>query len=188
MAVKTDKRASNLFIAGGYCLVAIIILFNYLGQSDSKDREKVESITVATQGASSQIGADALSSQLEEEKRINLEMREMIRRLQGAIGNQTVPLETAGAVEPVEPVEIAAVAQSIFQIPEIKQHIIEDFAKKRSNPFIPGKNPFVAARSSEDPASVGALDNALLPSLQCDPRLPFVITGANSKSGYFANF
>lgn len=178
MPIKTDKRTSNLFIAGGYCLVAIIILFNYLGETESKERVRTTLAASAAEGVPD-AQADALVRQLEEEKRVNMEMREMIRRLQTAIGDKAQP---AGVVEPV------AASHGIYEIPEIKANLIENIGKQRSNPFIPGKNPFAASRPKNVSQDGAIPDNALAHSLQCDPRLPFIITGANSKSAYFANY
>lgn len=175
MLVKTDKRTSNLFIAGGYCLVAIIILFNYLGQTDSKDRARPAQTAAESASAAS---SDSIVRQLEEEKRLNLEMREIIRRLQGAIKNPA-------AVETL-PADKQQLSESSMSIPELKNDLIDGSFKKVSNPFIPGKNPFAAPRSematAEDADSFSQFSN-----IQCDSRMPFVFSASNSTSGYFSN-
>ena len=175
MPVKSDKRTSNLFIAGGYCLVAIIILFNYLGQTDSKDKTRVAQ---TSSEAASPIDRDSISRQLEEEKRLNLEMREIIRRLQGAIKDPAaVAAIPAGQQLP---------AESSMVIPELKDELIDGAFKRASNPFIPGKNPFAAPRSevstTEDSDSFSQFSN-----IQCNSKMPFVFAASSSTSGYFSN-
>jgi len=175
MLVKTDKRTSNLFIAGGYCLVAIIILFNYLGQTDSKDKARPAQPAAESVSAAS---SDSIVRQLEEEKRLNLEMREIIRRLQGAIKNP--------AAVATLPDDQQQLPESSMSIPELKNDLIDGAFKKVSNPFIPGKNPFAAPRSevstAEDADSFSQFSN-----IQCDSRMPFVFSASNSTSGYFSN-
>ncbi len=175
MPVKSDKRTSNLFIAGGYCLVAVIILFNYLGQTDSKDKTRAAQFSsepVVT------VDKDAVSRQLEEEKRLNLEMREIIRRLQGAIKDPTAVAAS--------PADQQTQTEGSMVIPELKNELIDGAFKKVSNPFIPGKNPFAAPRSemvmAEDSDSFSQFSN-----IQCNSKMPFVFAASSSTSGYFSN-
>lgn len=175
MLVNSDKRTSNLFIAGGYCLVAIIILFNYLGQTDSKDRSRPAQPVAESASAAS---SDSIARQLEEEKRLNLEMREIIRRLQGAIKDPT-----GIATLPADQQDLP---ENSMVIPELKNDLIDGSFKKVSNPFIPGKNPFAAPRSemvtAEDADSFSQFSN-----IQCNSKMPFVFSASNSTSGYFSN-
>ncbi|MDD2998027.1 MAG: hypothetical protein PHV05_03125 [Candidatus Riflebacteria bacterium] len=178
MATKTDKRTSNLVIAAGYCLVAIVILFNYLGKADLKiHKQNGRSSMSADAGPAS----EALSRQLEEEKRVNLEMRDMIRRLQSILGEKGSKLEVAQASHE------SVVSADPFAIPVLDRQLLDNLTKPRSNPFIPGKNPFGVAQRAEA-GVVAGVDFVPANALICDPRLPFIITGSNSKSGYFANF
>lgn len=174
MPVKSDKRTSNLFIAGGYCLVAIIILFNYLGQTDSKDRVRPVQPTSEAPAAP---GSDSISRQLEEEKRLNLEMRDIIRRLQGAIKD---PAAVSAMPENEQPT-----AENSLVIPELKDDLGGSF-KKVSNPFIPGKNPFAAPRS-EMATTENAESFSQFSNVQCNSKMPFVFSASNSTSGYFSN-
>lgn len=176
MPNKTDKRSSNLVIAAGYCLVALIILFNYLGKSDLKIYKNGRS----ARSLDTALPDEALSRQLEEEKRVNLEMRDMIRRLQSIVGDQGSKPEHAQA-------EQSSVTDDPFSIPALDRHLLDNLTRPRSNPFIPGKNPFGVSQRPES-GIVAGVDFVPNNSLTCDPRLPFVITGSNSKSGYFANF
>jgi len=172
--MKADKRTSNLFIAGGYCLVAIIILLNYLGQAEVKDKTTVRS---GDQNAAP-VDESALSRQLREEKRVNMEMREMLTRLQGLISNpDKLALQQPGAHAPQ--------AAGRYEIPEINYDLLET-ERPRSNPFIPGKNPFAMATKTEAEAKVD--NRGLGASLRCDPRLPFVVRGSGVRSGFISNF
>ncbi len=172
--MKPDKRTSNLFIAGGYCLVAIIILLNYLGQAEIKDKTSVKTGDLQTAPADE----SALSRQLKEEKRVNMEMREMLTRLQGLISDpQRQNLQQSGENSPQ--------VSGRYEIPEINYALL-DAERPRSNPFIPGKNPFAMATKSE--AEVTVVNRGPGASLRCDPKLPFVISGSGVRSGYISNF
>lgn len=172
--MRADKRTSNLFIAGGYCLVAIIILLNYLGQANVKDKVMVK----PAESDVSAVDDSVLARQLKEEKRVNLEMREMLTRLQGAISDpQRVSLQ--------QPLQVTPSAAGKYDIPDINYDLL-DATRPRSNPFIPGKNPFAAPTREE--AAPAVANKGLESTLRCDPRLPFVISGASSRSGFFSNF
>lgn len=181
--MKTDKKTSNLFIAGGYCLVAVIILFNYLGQAVSKERTiPSRSAVETTDQAPAQLASmDALTRQLDEEKRVNLEMREMLKMMQSALGDGNFSPQT-------EAIYNADQLDNSFEIPDIRFNLAENMVKVKTNPFIPGKNPFAPKAKIEDVGGNTVLDAAFMRALRCDPRLPFFISGANTRSGYFANF
>ncbi|PKL42840.1 MAG: hypothetical protein CVV41_12485 [Candidatus Riflebacteria bacterium HGW-Riflebacteria-1] len=172
--MRADKRTSNLFIAGGYCLVAIIILLNYLGQTNVKDKimTKPEALDV------SGVDDSVIARQLKEEKRVNLEMREMLTRLQGAISDPQ-----RGVVQPL--VKSAQSAAGKYDIPDINYDLLDN-NRPRTNPFIPGKNPFAAPTRKESAPNVA--NKGIESTLRSDPRLPFVISGASSRSGFSANF
>ncbi|KAF1079181.1 MAG: hypothetical protein GQF41_4530 [Candidatus Rifleibacterium amylolyticum] len=172
--MKADKRTSNLFIAGGYCLVAIIILLNYLSQAEVKDKTAVKSGDLHSAPADE----SALSRQLKEEKRVNMEMREMLTRLQGLISDpHRLPVQKSG-------VNIQQ-ASGRYDIPDINYDLLEA-ERPRSNPFIPGKNPFAMATKTE--AEVKVDNRGLSSSLRCDPKLPFIIRGSGLHSGFISNF
>jgi len=172
--MKPDKRTSNLFIAGGYCLVAIIILLNYLGQAEVKDKTAVKS----GDPHSAPVDESALSRQLKEEKRVNMEMREMLTRLQGLISDPNrLPVQRSGVNPPS--------THGRYDIPELNSDLLEA-ERPRNNPFIPGKNPFAMATKTE--AEVKVDNRELSSSLRCDPRLPFIIRGSGLRSGFISNF
>ncbi len=177
MAVKSDKRTSNLFIAGGYCLVAVIILFNYLGQSDIKDRTRATVITASSGDTAKAPQPDDFSRQLEEERRLNQEMRDIIRRLQSSGG--VAPAASGESSPVVEP-------GKDFSLPELDYALIESAIKEQSNPFIPGKNPFAAPSKVKQVAESKSVEQ--FNSLQCDPQLPFIFSGANSRVEFNSNF
>lgn len=181
--MKTDKKNSNLLIAGGYCLVAVVILFNYLGAAVNKERGASERApqNVDIKSSVQPGNLDALTRQLDEEKRVNLEMREMLRMMQSAIGENS-----GGGAAAIS--YAAPDSGDLFEIPEIRFNLAEDILRVRSNPFIPGKNPFAPTTKSEDLQRAPLLDSSIAKALRGDSRLPFFISGANSKSGYFANF
>jgi len=183
--MKTDNKTSNLFIAAGYFLVAIVILFNYLGQTVKK-----ESLTVAAPAAGSsafdfktniqpQVNIEALTRQLNEEKRVNLEMREMIRQLQNSFQS-----ESSGE----EPAQNLFSSDNSLELPSIRTDIESELKRKRTNPFIPDKNPFAQARKFEELVGRKNLEPYIGKALICNPRLPFFISGANSYSSFSANF
>ncbi|HNX75642.1 MAG TPA: hypothetical protein PLM07_01450 [Candidatus Rifleibacterium sp.] len=178
MAAKSDRRTSNLFIAGGYCLVAIIILFNYLGQSDVKDRSRASVTPVTTTSVAPNTGSvDNFSRQLEEERRLNQEMRDIIRRLQSSPGAITSSAEAAEKPSP----------DSDYSIPDLNNALIKSALAEHANPFIPGKNPFAAPSPLRESANTNSPAEHFL-SLRCDPRLPFVFNGANSRAEFYSNF
>lgn len=172
--MRTDKKTSNLFIAGGYCLVAIIILLNYLGQAEVKEKASVKTAAKTVE----QVGESALAHQLKEEKRVNLEMREMLTHLQGllsvsrhALANQALPATKQ--------------AQGRYEIPDLNYELL-DAVRPKTNPFIPGKNPFAAA-NRKDVEKVVA-NRGLGSTLRCDPSLPFIISGSGPHSRFISNF
>jgi len=179
MPVKTDKRTANLFIAGGYCLVALIILVNYLGQTDTRERARSASTASGyVEPMQAPKSSDSVQRQLEEEKRINQEMRDVIRRLQQAMTSQIASVSSK--LEAAEPDDLT--------IPALRDDLIETAATQQKNPFIPGKNPFAPILERSSVNSVDMVTDSQFSILQCDPRLPFVFSGANSRNGYYSNF
>ncbi|MEW6709576.1 MAG: hypothetical protein AB1403_07090 [Candidatus Riflebacteria bacterium] len=178
MAKTTDKRTSNLIIAGGYCLVAIIILFNYLGQT-SRARLAVSIPEGVTAAQSSDI--QNLRKQLEEEKKVNSEMRNILRQIQqnGVVSSEISPaVAYRGSIEDLSK-----------SLPDLKTELLENAVTPRPNPFNPVKNPYAPIRKKEDPVKV-VTTNSGFPfarSLKCDPHLSFFISGANSESEFHGN-
>ena len=179
MAAKSDRRTSNLFIAGGYCLVAVIILFNYLGQTDVKDRSRVNVTPTSTTAVAPNSGsADNFARQLEEERRLNQEMRDIIRRLQSSPG---------AALDTTAETPVPAAQGGDYSIPELNNALIQSALAEHANPFIPGKNPFAAPSTVRESATINSPAEHFL-SLRCDPRLPFIFNGANTRAEFYSNF
>lgn len=182
--MKTDKRTSNLFIAAGYFLAAIIILFNYLGQSMRKDHQTSAPVSRSSTfdfsaSGRSPVNLDALTRQLEEEKRVNHEMREMIRQMQSSLNSEPGAAVSAAGVH---------LTDGSLELPSINSDIESEFNRKKTSPFIPNKNPFAQARKPEEMATEKPVAQFIGQSLVSDPRLPFFISGANSRSGFKGNF
>lgn len=172
--MRTDKKTSNLFIAGGYCLVAVIILLNYLGQSGVKEKviARTADITVA------RADEGTLARQLKEEKRVNLEMREMLTRLQGLLSDpQRMILD--------QPVASTQQTGGRYEIPALNYELLNT-TRPKTNPFIPGKNPFAAVNRKEVATMVA--NRGLGAALRCDPNLPYIISGSGAHSRFISNF
>lgn len=182
--MKTDKRTSNLFIAAGYFLAAIIILFNYLGQSMKKEHQSVAPVSRSTTfdlkvSDRSPVNLDELTRQLEEEKRVNHEMREMIRQMQNSLNSD--PRADISVVS-------ANLNDTSLELPSINSDIESELNRKRTSPFIPNKNPYAQARKPEEMATEKTVAPFIGQALVSDPRLPFFISGANSRAGFKGNF
>ncbi|EKD81890.1 MAG: hypothetical protein ACD_39C01585G0001 [uncultured bacterium] len=105
-------------------------------------------------------------------------MREMLTHLQGLLSDpQRTPLQQS--------LQAAPSAAGKYEIPEINYDLL-DASRPRLNPFIPGKNPFAAPTRKE--AAPAVANKGLESTLRCDPRLPFIISGASSHSTFFSNF
>lgn len=178
MAGKIDKRRSNFIIAAGYCLVAVIILFNYLGQSSLKSKGKAFSPPVATEAGSASVVPDSdIHHQLEEQKRVNQEMREMLRRLQEGYKGRKTPGAKA----------VASVFTKDFEIPELDEAMLKSLMTKHANPFIKGRNPFLPSQHQKPALESEILAGAFKP-LKADANLPFIISGANTAASFVANY
>lgn len=175
MAKRTDKRTSNLIIAGGYCLVAIIILFNYLGQT-SRSRISVPSVPVVSSDLEGK-DMQSLKKQLEEEKKVNSEMRSLLRQIQKTGSIAVRPSQQfSGSVEELS-----------NSIPELNLALLKNALRPRQNPFTPGKNPYAPIRKVEETGKSLSSGFPFARSLKCDPRLPYLISGANSNSVFLGN-
>lgn len=180
MAKSTDKRTSNLIIAGGYCLVAIIILLNYLSQASrfnttqAKDEMKQQALQTNPE-------LNVLKKQLEEEKKVNSEMRALLRQFQ-----------TTGSMTSAEQYQARQFKGSFEdltrELPDLDHELLKSAFKPRPNPFIPGKNPYAPIKKNEENNNrVVSSGFPFARTLKCDPHLPFFISGANSASFFCGN-
>ena len=176
MPKKINKKTSNLIIAIGYCLVAVIILFNYLGGSRSNRinliAEKYRKTPIQNESV------DFLKKQLSEEKRVNKEMRDILRSCQDA-------LNKPGAK--AKPTTIATPYKLNDPLPSLKTDHLHIGVKskfpfkKGRNPFLPLKNKIVITPSKNN----DALGSCCFKS---DPTLPFFITGTGMDIKLSGNF
>ncbi len=183
--VKPDKRTSNFVIACGYALVAVIILFNYLGKDlfPQKGALPPAKLPVISR-TNTAPGLEMLSRQLSEEKQINSEMRELLRNMQTAMGDsdhQNGRFQTS-------PPQNSSMKLEFPAIPDIRPDIFTELNKPRSNPFSPGKNPFFSSSDKVSKARQVFVEGNLARSLKCHPKLPFLISGANKKNSFMANY
>lgn len=180
MAKKTDKRTSNLIIAGGYCLVAVIILLNYLGETSRARSFSSNASESMFNGASQDKNINYLKKQLEEEKKVNSEMRSLLRQIQKTgTDKRAIPL-------PVRSLNAAFVAIN-EPLPELNLELLKRATTYRPNPFIPGKNPYAPNSKREDSNKVISTSFPFRESLKCDSRLPFLISGANTQADFLGN-
>ncbi|GAB4283222.1 MAG: hypothetical protein Kow0029_29220 [Candidatus Rifleibacteriota bacterium] len=178
MAKKSDKRTSNLIIAGGYCLVALIILLNYLGEASRNRTFNADATKRYVSEAEQAKSLDYLRKQLEEEKKVNSEMRAMLREMQ----------KSSSSLLTGENKVFAKVSMDdLLKIPELNLDLIEKATRPRPNPFIPGKNPYAPQSKSEEPGKSVMTSYPFVKSLKCDPNLPFLISGANSASVFIGD-
>lgn len=179
MAGKVDKRTSNFIIAGGYCLVAVIILINYLGQPSLRIRgtAPVKPATTETGPVGVVTGPDNIHRQLEEQKRVNQEMREMLRRLQEGYKGRKMPGAKA----------TASTSDNDLEIPELDESVLKSLMTKQANPFVKGRNPFMPSRH-ERSGLTSEVSAAAARPLKVDANLPFIISGANSSARFIANY
>ena len=174
MAKQTDKKTSNLIIAGGYCLVAIIILVNYLNETSrnrhlktSPEKNAVETVEEGQYAA--------LHRQLEEEKKVNREMRALLRQIQEKSSKNSKNSQQA--------VSVLKNADNV--LPELNLNLLKMLTKTRKNPFIPGKNPF--APSTKHLPTKNVDPGKQVEFYTCDPDLPFLISGADENAIYLGN-
>ncbi|MGM0598527.1 MAG: hypothetical protein ACQETH_01805 [Candidatus Rifleibacteriota bacterium] len=173
MAKQTDKKTSNLIIAGGYCLVAIIILVNYLNET-SRNRQFKKVARKPGIEASEKGQYAFLQRQLEEEKKVNREMRSLLRQIQERSSNNGKNQQSVSTLKNADNI-----------LPELKLDLLKGLSKSRKSPFIPGKNPFA-------PSSMHLQTKPSAPGKQVefftfDPDLPFLISGADENAIYLGN-
>jgi hypothetical protein len=173
MARKTDKRTSNLIIAGGYCLVAIIILLNYLGET-SRLPGRLSGVAANKLTQAADQNFFNLQKQLAEEKKVNAEMRVLLRELQkDGVTRQKRDAVFYEAINLNDP------------LPKLNTELLKKSFRPRPNPFIPGKNPY--APFSKDQLKIVKQSFPFANALRPDANLPFLISGADSNVQYLGN-
>ncbi len=169
-----NSKNSNLIIGIGYCLVAVIILFNYLSSSRTPERIAKIAKKYSSNPQESKIDGnfDYLKKQLEEEKKLNREMRDFIKTYQNVMAS--------GDFNKVN----QRVNNSMFSLGDNLPHLKEfeiSFEKPISMiPFEMEKNPFSPLRMRKGADKVLPGSFPLANTLKCDPIVPFLIGGAGS--------
>jgi len=174
-AVAGEKQRSQLFLGIGYLFVAGIILINYIGQ-----RGDSRGIVTATSemAMSSYFGeAEVLRKRLEEERRLNTEMRKMVTEMQTYAGTSKVSEKVGigkGEVR-LTAADIDKLAREGFPPVIDKLRIVT----AKSSPFRVGRNPFVPFYGmGKTSKAVTAETSKVTISLRADPVLPVLMQGA----------
>lgn len=170
-----EKQRSQLFLGIGYLFVAGIILINYIGQrSDSRSIVAVTS----DMAMSNYFGeAEVLRKRLEEERRLNTEMRKMVTEMQTYAGSGNAS-EKAGS----EKVSIRLTSADIEKLAREGFPLVVDklrIVTAKSSPFRVGRNPFVPFYGmGKTSKAVTAETSKVTISLRADPLLPVLMQGA----------
>jgi hypothetical protein len=204
MSITTDKRKVNFIIACGYCLFIIIILFNYLTKTSKRSTYR-EGTRRAHENSELYTAGNDLENQLNEQKRMNKEMREMLIDIQNAKSNTSpasnkkviVPSKADGPVTANISAKPAKSATKVMLnpldvssavLPEIDSELDQKFKKNIVCPFNLDRNPFA---SPEAVTAVSDVDeNISFPghSVICNPILPYVFSSSNSDYRVISNY
>ncbi len=159
---------SKIILGLGYTLAALIILFNFLGQKpEPKPKPGAIEIQFPTD-------YESLKSQLEEKRRENGRLKEMLEELQkGFEGKQPVRNNfDISSVPEVDPEKLLN-----QPIPTVRPEVFRPQSAR--NPFQPGKNPYLPFYD------VTELASSSLPSpartafpFRTDSRIPFLLRGS----------
>ena len=202
MSVTTDKRKVNFIIACGYCLFVIIILFNYLTKTSKRSTYR-EGTRRAHENSELYTAGNDLENQLNEQKRMNKEMREMLIDIQNAksnnkfvtsnsnpVGSSNTPgsvssIARENTFKTIAPQELDANSASL---PEIDSGIENKFKTNIVCPFNLDRNPFAYPEAGTVVADVD--ENISFPghSVIGNPILPYVFSSSNSDYRVISNY
>ena len=202
MSVTTDKRKVNFIIACGYCLFVIIILFNYLTKTSKRSTYR-EGTRRAHENSELYTAGNDLENQLNEQKRMNKEMREMLIDIQNAKSNNKFVTSNSNVVSssdtqvPVQTRTVDNTAKTLAPqpldansaaLPEIDSGIENKFKKNVVCPFNLDRNPFASPEAGTVVADVD--ENISFPghSVICNPILPYVFSSSNSDYRVISNY
>ena len=197
MSVTTDKRKVNYFIACGYCLVVVIILFNYLRTPhNSKGSYRDGTRAAHPNQAAVDMANKELEDQLNEQKRMNKEMREMILDIQNNTtsnvdannGNTSIntgkTIDSKANKKPSAPKEL-----QVVDLPILNSNISDKFKKDKEFPFDSEKNIFAHPEVySETDEHIDESLNFPGQTVICNPVLPYIISSSNSEFSLISNY
>lgn len=167
-----EKQKSQLFLGIGYLFVAGIILINYVGQR-SEPRGPLLRSDLAM--SSSFTEAEVLRKKLEEERRLNSEMRKMVAEIQTYAGTTAPRGKGAQQLERMTAFDIERLVREGF--PSVTSSFKSLVAK--SSPFKVGRNPFVPFYGIGKTSRAATSDVMKVSmALRAHPILPILMQGA----------
>ena len=158
MSLTTDKRKINYFIACGYCLVILIILFNYL-RTPRKTSFREGTRAAHSDNTSNEANKE-LENQLNEQKRMNKEMREMLLDIHNTQSTRndksfsSTKTEVSFSSTPSNknidnpPQSVKEINTKSYELPQLSSGISNKFINKGIYPFEVDKNPFAISEGS----------------------------------------
>ena len=198
MSLTTDKRKINYFIACGYCLVILIILFNYL-RTPRKTAFREGTRAAHSNNALNEANKE-LENQLNEQKRMNKEMREMlldIHNTQSTQNNKSIqtankntnPLpSSSNKINEVSPQTVKEINTKSYELPQLSSDISNKFVNKGTYPFEVDKNPFALSEGITE--TIDNEDNLSFHghTVVCNPILPYMFSSSNSDFKLISNY
>ncbi len=190
-----NKKTANFIIACGYCLVVVVILINYLIKPPTKNQFREGTRPAHQKNAALDKAGNDLESQLNETKRMNREMREMLLDIQNAKSannrTKTASLRNTSSTantprEALRPVPV--LDMNSIKLPELNSKIDEKFKTNETCPYIIGRNPFASpvvvtdVSDTEEPITFPG--HAVI----SNPKLPYVFSGSNSNLRIISNY
>ena len=196
MSVTTDKRKVNYIIACGYCLVVIIILFNYL-RTPRKTAFR-EGTRAAHPNQALDLANKELENQLNEQKRMNKEMREMLidihktgvtasqQPTSNYVSNNNAP--TPATSQNIINKPLTDINIKSYDLPEIDSEIGVKFKKDPVYPFEANKNPFAISEGTAE--NIDTEDGLSFhgQTVVCNPILPYMFSSSNSDFKLISNY
>ncbi len=188
MSTFTNKRKINFIIAIGYCFVVIVILFNYLSKSSRRTTYREGTRRAHEE---QQINNE-LENQLNEQKRMNKEMREMLIDIQNAKNEKpsnknevknNYKQSNKTVVKKATPLDI-----NNYTIPKLDPKVEEKFKKNTLCPFNLDRNPFTSPIPVTEVSVTEESVNFPGQSVICNPILPFIFSSSNSDFQLISNY
>lgn len=198
MSLTTDKRKINYFIACGYCLVILIILFNYL-RTPRKTSFREGTRAAHSDNTSNEANKE-LENQLNEQKRMNKEMREMLLDIHNTQSTRndksfsSTKTEVSFSSTPSNknidnpPQSVKEINTKSYELPQLSSGISNKFINKGIYPFEVDKNPFALSEGITE--TIDNEDNLSFHghTVICNPILPYMFSSSNSDFKLISNY